>query len=101
MEALMGERPYSGAIKASDIAAARKLSVEFVNVVHTFQKAVPGLEWFYITLLADEFVVSERDPALALKRLKGKADKELRDLGLGKRTARDFGTQKWLAHLAS
>lgn len=82
LEALMGLRAYSGPIRASDIPAALQFSLECVDVVHAYQKAVPDLRWFHITLLANEFVVSERDPSFALKRLKGKADKQLRELAL-------------------
>lgn len=43
---------------------------------------MPDLRWFHITLLTDELIIGEREPNLLLRRLKGKADKELRDLHL-------------------
>lgn len=82
LEALLGLRAYQGAIKASDLAAARRLSREYVNVIHAYHKSVPGLRWFHITLLADEFILSERTPRLMLKRLKGKTYKAIREIGL-------------------
>lgn len=82
MEALLGLQPYTGPIRASDLPAARRISREYVRVIHAFQKAVPDNRWFHVTLLADEFVVGERDPCLLLRRLKGKADKQIRALGL-------------------
>lgn len=82
LQALLGLRPYSGPIRASDLAAARRLSREYVKVICAFRKVVPHNRWFHITLLADEFVVGERDPCLLIRRLKGKADKQMRALNL-------------------
>jgi hypothetical protein len=82
LDALLGLRPYCGAIRASDVPAARKLSSEYVEVVDRFQSRLTGYRWFHITLLADELMVGERSPTLLLRRLKGKADKELRELRL-------------------
>lgn len=53
-----------------------------IDVVHSYWKAAKDVQWVHITLLADEFQLSDRSPALALKRLKGKAYKEIQELGL-------------------
>lgn len=82
LEAFLGLRPYDGPIRASDLGAAKKMSQEYVDVIHAFQSADPGQRWFHVTLLTDELIISEREPNLLLRRLKGKADKELRDLRL-------------------
>jgi hypothetical protein len=82
LEALLGRRPYPGPIRASDLAATRAFGLICIDVVHSFWLAVKGLRWFHVTLIADEFHVSERKPAVALKRLKGKAYKEIQELGL-------------------
>jgi hypothetical protein len=82
LQALLGLRAYSGPIRASDLHATRKFGLICADVVHSYARAVPNLRWFHITLFADEFRLSERRPALALKRLKGKAYKEVQELGL-------------------
>lgn len=79
---LLGLRAYKGPIRASDLAATKAFGLVCIDVVHSHWLAVKSLQWVHITLLADEFHVSERLPALALKRLKGKAYKEIQDLGL-------------------
>lgn len=82
VEALLGLRAYGGPIRASDISATRKFGRLCAEVVDAYFMAVPTLRWFHVTLLAGEAQTSERKPGLALKRLKAKAYKELRELGL-------------------
>ena len=82
LEALLGKRAYSGPIRASDLVATQKFGLICADVIHSYALALPDLRWFHVTLFADEFRVSERRPALALKSLKGKAYKEIHELGL-------------------
>jgi hypothetical protein len=82
LEAALGYRGYSGAVRASDLPAKQKFGFVCADVVHSYALALPNLRWFHITLFGDEFRVSERHPALALKKLKSKAYKELHELGL-------------------
>ena len=82
LESLLGLRAYSGKIRASDLKATEMFGLIGIDVVHSYWEAAKDVQWVHITLLADEFQLSERSPALALKRLKGKAYKEIQDLGL-------------------
>lgn len=82
LEALLGLRAYSGPIRASDLDATRKFGLLAADVVHSYWSAAKNLRWFHITLLADEFQLMKRSPTLLLKRLKGKAYKEIQDLSL-------------------
>ena len=82
MNALFGLRAYDGPIRASDLAAARKLTDIYIDVVDRLATRKPELRWFHVTLLCDEAIVNERASHLALKRLKAKAYQTLASLQL-------------------
>ena len=82
LKALLGLRAYAGPIRGSDLAARRQAGLLCAEVVYSQWLSVRKLRWFHITLLADEFQLLERRPGLAIKRLRGKAYKEIQDLGL-------------------
>jgi hypothetical protein len=82
LRGLLGLKAYAGAIRASDLAATRRFGLICIDVVHSYWLAASKLRWFHITLLDAESHISERRPALALKRLKAKAYKEVQELGL-------------------
>lgn len=82
LEAVLGRRPYRGQLRASDIGARDELRKQTISLINAFQKQNPHLRFFFITLLAQECDVSKKAPILWLRRLRGKADKALRDLDI-------------------
>ena len=79
---LRGTAPMTGALRLSDMVAHHRFALDVAREVRDFSKVSPDLEFYHLTLLADEGIMSDRKPKFALRLLKRRADKAMRKMGL-------------------
>ncbi|WP_131621414.1 hypothetical protein [Parafrankia sp. BMG5.11] len=73
LEALSGTRPYGDQLRCSDIPARVKFANLLVSEIRDLEANDPDLQFMFVTLLADEGIMSDRRPAVYLDSLLEKA----------------------------
>lgn len=72
LDALSGNRPISEPLLASDLTAWLELGRYFVDEVDKLYLANPSLEFYHVTMLADEGLLYDRESYVPLSALKKK-----------------------------
>lgn len=80
--ALYGNLPMDGPMRMSDMVAHFKLAFFIAKEVRDLRKVNDELNFYHLTLLADEGNMSDRKPCFAHRLLARKADKAMRKVGL-------------------
>lgn len=80
--ALVGKVPLGGPLRGSDLIAGLEFAKYVVDEVQHLSQVNQELDFYHLTLLADEGVMSDREPMFCLRLLKRKADKAMRKAGL-------------------
>lgn len=81
-QALCGLLPMEGPLRHSDLIAHFYLAKYVAREVRDLRRVSPDLNFYFLTLLADEGIMSDRKPRFARRFLAGKADKAMRKAGL-------------------
>ena len=81
-KALMGRAPMEGPLRLSDMYANFQFAEFVAGQVRNLRMIGDTLDFYHLTLLADEGNMSDRAPKFPLRTLTGKADKALRSAGL-------------------
>jgi hypothetical protein len=79
---LLGQAPMEGPLRLSDLTAHFHLAINLAKEVRHLRQVSDDLDFYHLTLLADEGVMSDRTPSFALRLLKGKANRAMRTAGL-------------------
>lgn len=79
---LLGRAPLDGPLRLSDLVAHYHFAMEVAKEVRHLHQVSDDLDFYHLTLLADEGMMSDRSPSFALRLLKGKANRAMRMAGL-------------------
>lgn len=79
---LCGRLPIGGAIRASDLVARFRYARFIAQEVRDLARASDDLDFYFLTLLADEGIMSDRTPRYLRRTLGRKADKAMRKVDL-------------------
>ena len=79
--ALLGETKLAGELRHSNLRAWEQFAKLVINEVRDLERS-NDLDFFHVTLLADEGIRSDRRPYIPLDPLKRKIDKSLRKAGV-------------------
>lgn len=79
---LLGRAPMEGPLRLSDLIAHFHLAMYLAQEVRHLDQVSDDLDFYHLTLLADEGMMSDRTPSFALRLLKGKANRAMRMAGL-------------------
>ena len=80
--ALIGQRPIDGPIRASDLVARFIFAKLIAKEVRDLALSSEDLNFYFLTLLSDEGMMSDRTPRYFRRILGRKADKAMRKVGL-------------------
>ena len=77
-EALLGTAPIDNQLRLSDLVARYVFAEYVAKEVRHLYRVSEDLDFYHLTLLADEGVMSDREPMFALRLLKRKTDAAMR-----------------------
>jgi len=80
--ALLGTTPLGGQLRLSDLLARYAFAKFVIDELQHLNQVSDDLDFYHLTLLAEEGDMSDREPLFALRLLKRKADKAMRKAGL-------------------
>lgn len=80
--ALLGTAPFAIQLRLSDLVARYEFAKYVAKEVQHLHHVSEDLDFYHLTLLAEEGNMSDREPMFALRLLKRKADKAMRKAGL-------------------
>lgn len=81
-DALLGMAPIDNQLRLSDLWARYIFAESVAKEVQHINQVSEDLDFYHLTLLADEGIMSDREPMFALSLLKRKADKAIRKVFL-------------------
>ena len=81
-KALYGTSRMDGPMRMSDMVAHYKLARLIAREVRDLRRVNDELNFYFLTLLADEGIMSDRKPCFAYRLLARKADKAMRRIGV-------------------
>lgn len=81
-KALCGTLPMEGPIRGSDLVAHYHFAHSIAKEVRDLAQASDDLNFYFLTLLADEGIMSDRTPKYMRRTLMGKASKAMAKAGL-------------------
>lgn len=79
--ALLGTAPMDGQLRLSDLVARVEFAKYVIDEVHHLSQISEDLDFYHLTLLADEGQMSDREPFFSLRLLKSKANRAMRKAG--------------------
>ena len=81
-DGLLGLAPMGGELRMSDLIAHFHLTKYVAQEVRHLNESTDEYDFYHLTLLADEGMMSDRTPMFPLRLLRRKADKAMRKAGL-------------------